>query len=399
MTVEKGNFGMLKSRVDRSEDMEDGSERRTHGMDKEEDYILVKIKEEDDECEEEVMMMTDSRSKEINGAWKERAGENPDLVISDGSESSPMPHLTSCHGEVIDELMTPPENQNTGSAGALESELISCSHCPFSHREEVMLQQHIEKVHPEEHSRILGNVGNGAEKPLPPSSSHQHPTPPKTLPTPTQPHTELVTHAQTHVGHQPYDCPQCKLSFKSKSQLAAHAQIHSPELLYDCSQCGKSFQSKSPPNLCPGCGQKFKCTPDPTEGQQTGAGELPHRCTFCGRGFRYLSQLTTHVRAHTDERPFSCAQCGKTFLYRSNLTTHQRVHTDERPFQCSHCKKWFRTAYSLTIHMRYHTGERPYRCSECGKAFISSSLLGLHTRTHTGERPIRLLQVLQTFQI
>ena len=67
--------------------------------------------------------------------------------------------------------------------------MFACSQCPFAHMEEVKLHQHVEKVHPEEHSRVLRSGGNGAENPLPPSSTDQHPTPPKTLPTPTQSHT------------------------------------------------------------------------------------------------------------------------------------------------------------------------------------------------------------------
>ncbi|KAJ8277157.1 hypothetical protein GJAV_G00072060 [Gymnothorax javanicus] len=72
-------------------------------------------------------------------------------------------------------------------AGRGESEVFACSERPFLHIEGKKLHQLIKRVHPENHERILGYVGNGAEDPPSPSGSHQHPTPPKTFPTPTPP--------------------------------------------------------------------------------------------------------------------------------------------------------------------------------------------------------------------
>ncbi|KAG5846407.1 hypothetical protein ANANG_G00114650 [Anguilla anguilla] len=63
------------------------------------------------------------------------------------------------------------QNQNTGQAVDVPSQVFACSQCPFVCTEEVNLQQHIEMVHPEELNRTLGSQ-------QPPSSTHQHPTPP-----------------------------------------------------------------------------------------------------------------------------------------------------------------------------------------------------------------------------
>ncbi|KAI1900981.1 hypothetical protein AGOR_G00055430 [Albula goreensis] len=65
-------------------------------------------------------------------------------------------------------------------------QVFPCPECPFFHMEEEKLQQHIEKVHPEEFCRILTAKENGAENPPSPSSSHQHPALPKTPPIQTQ---------------------------------------------------------------------------------------------------------------------------------------------------------------------------------------------------------------------
>ncbi|KAJ8372511.1 hypothetical protein AAFF_G00281620 [Aldrovandia affinis] len=92
----------------------------------------------------------------------------------------------SCSSPVIT-----PRNQNTGHLVEVSSQAFSCSQCPFVHMEEVNLHQHIEKVHSEEHNPILLSGGEGAENPLPPSSTHQHPKPLRLSP-PRHSHTQAL---------------------------------------------------------------------------------------------------------------------------------------------------------------------------------------------------------------
>ncbi|KAJ8403163.1 hypothetical protein AAFF_G00360790, partial [Aldrovandia affinis] len=221
-----------------------------------------------------------------------------------------------------------PRNQNTGQT-LRSSQVFACSQCPFVHTVEVKLHQHIEKVHPDEQNRSQNSGGNGAENPLPPSSTQKPTTPTKTLPTPTQSHTG------TPGAHT---CSQCGKSYKHKTNLTVHQQIHSGENLYHCSHCGKNFTRSS--------------------------------------------GLIVHQRTHTGVRPYQCSQCGKSFIQSSHLTEHQRTHTGERPYHCSLCGKNFISSSQLIIHQGIHTGERPYHCSQCGKNFINSSQLIVHQRTH-----------------
>ncbi|KAJ8377156.1 hypothetical protein SKAU_G00077360 [Synaphobranchus kaupii] len=98
----------LRCNLIKSEDIEESIERKNgHGMDRDEKPILFNIKEEEEEEEE--------------------GGERQE-----------------------------------------ESEVFACSQCPFVHMEEVKLHQHIEKVHPEEHSRILRDPAGSTESGSPP---------------------------------------------------------------------------------------------------------------------------------------------------------------------------------------------------------------------------------------
>ncbi|KAJ8367433.1 hypothetical protein AAFF_G00317810 [Aldrovandia affinis] len=322
----------------------------------------------------------------------------------------------SCSSPVIT-----PRNQNTGHLSEVSCQVFTCSHCPFVHMEEVKLHQHIEKVHPEEYSRSLTSGGNGTENPLPPSSTYQHPIPPKTLPTPTQSHTGsqcgtsftypslLTVQQRTHTGERPYPCSQCWKSFNTLQDLKRHQRTHTGKRPCHCSQCGKSFTYPSlltvhqrihtgeRPYHCSQCGKSFTRSSSLTLHQQTHTGECPYPCSQCGKNFNTLYHLKRHLLVHTGERPYHCSQCGKSFNTLQALKRHQRTHTGERPYHCSQCGKSFNQSSTLILHQQTHTGQRPYHCSQCGKSFTYPSLLTVHQRIHTGERPYHCAQCGKSF--
>ncbi|KAJ8377100.1 hypothetical protein SKAU_G00076800 [Synaphobranchus kaupii] len=240
----------LRSSLIKSEDIEESIERKNgYGMSREEKPILSNIKEEEEEGGErqgeEVKREDGVKDEEAEVfEWKREMKrdewrEGHEIIQTPqtdmGLNKEGIPHLNQQEGDGSSSLVTscllnqprvPSPGSPIISSSKGQSEVFACSQCPFVHMEEVKLHQHIEKVHPEEHSRILRSGGNGAENPLPPSSTHQHPTPPKTLPTPTQSHTG------TPGAHT---CSHCGKSFRAKSRLTTHEKIHTGDCPYQCS--------------------------------------------------------------------------------------------------------------------------------------------------------------------
>uniref|UniRef100_A0A8D0H2A5 C2H2-type domain-containing protein n=1 Tax=Sphenodon punctatus TaxID=8508 RepID=A0A8D0H2A5_SPHPU len=120
-----------------------------------------------------------------------------------------------------------------------------------------------------------------------------------------------------HMVERPYNCSQCKESFKLEVSLLLHQKLH------------------------------------------TGKGEGPLTCTYCGKDFRDLSKAVRHQRIHTGERPYQCTECGKSFIRRDHLLKHWRVHTGETPYQCATCGKNFRYKESLNCHQKIHSRNPP----------------------------------------
>ncbi|KAJ8272466.1 hypothetical protein GJAV_G00089390 [Gymnothorax javanicus] len=219
----------------------------------------------------------------------------------------------------------------------------------------------------------------------------------------------LPEHKRVLAGDRPYLCSQCGKSFADGSGLRAH-QCTDPgvrsnkcsqctksfrERPYKCSDCGKSFtwiaslkvhqcrHSGERPHSCPQCGKSFSQLEYLTIHQRTHTGERPYKCSQCGKRFTQLGSLNVHLRTHTGERPYVCPHCSKSFIRLSGLKRHLRIHTGERPYQCSQCGKSFTQLGNLNIHLRTHTGERLYKCSQCDKSFVHMSALSKHRRSHT----------------
>ncbi|KAJ8377094.1 hypothetical protein SKAU_G00076740 [Synaphobranchus kaupii] len=167
----------LRSSLIKSEDIEESIERKNgYGMSREEKPILSYKKEEDEEGGErqgeEVKREDGVKDEEVErNDWnpeiegdEQREGDVMDETPQTDrksdlkQEEESLPSLvTSC---LLEQSRVPSHGSPVISSRAENtglSEVFACSQCPFTHMEEVKLHQHIEKVHPEEHSRIQSN--------------------------------------------------------------------------------------------------------------------------------------------------------------------------------------------------------------------------------------------------
>ncbi|KAJ8392442.1 hypothetical protein AAFF_G00075670, partial [Aldrovandia affinis] len=280
----------------KTEDLEEEKEWKTgHGMDGEEIDILSNIKVEQDEGwerpSEEMKSEDGVKDEGVMELWLKQEKESRDERVTEEPDQNAQMDRGMKNGGQSDYDILPCK---TGEA---LSQVFASSQCSFLHAEEVKLHQHIEGVPPNEHSMIWRSGGSRAENPPPPSSVHQHPSPPKTISTLTQSNTD------THGYHT---CSQCGKQYKHMSQLTKHQRCHTVDRPYQCSQCGKQY--------------------------------------------RHGTLLTIHQRTHTGERPYHCTDCGKSFSESGSLKSHQRTHTGERPYHCSLCG----TSFSRSGHLKSH---------------------------------------------
>ncbi|KAJ8277132.1 hypothetical protein GJAV_G00071810 [Gymnothorax javanicus] len=147
----------------KSENAEDSIEERNgYGMSLDGKLILANVKEEGDGQGGERQCVEVKREVGVKDEEFEMSACNLDIVGDEQMET----------GEMVQ-----PEDPDHGDGSSVsfrkgnsgETVVFACSQCPFIHVEEEKLHQHVQKAHQEEHNRILGYAGNGAENSLPPS--------------------------------------------------------------------------------------------------------------------------------------------------------------------------------------------------------------------------------------
>ena len=204
----------------------------------------------------------------------------------------------------------------------------------------------------------------------------------------------LREHLRRHnsTEDRPFECPECKKRFVTKTELTRHSRVHSDDRPHVCNICGKKFRQ-------PGHLHTHKLLH---------SGERPYGCSLCDAKFTTSSLLKNHeMSQHSEERAYQC-HCGMTFKTRNNLRRHRAVHSGivgknksrlipanenetetnlKKKHVCDICGKRYITKSKLEEHIAAHQNLRSYICDVCGEGFNSKYGLESHSYTHTDDRP------------
>lgn len=169
-------------------------------------------------------------------------------------------------------------------------------------------------------------------------------------------------------------CTECKRKFHdlTRHMVEMHSSMERP---FECFECKRTFK-------------KFE---NIRYHMITHTNERNYICHFCGSAFFMNSEMRKHIaNRHQTTRPFGCDQCNKTFKNRHSLNKHLKIHSGVKPYVCSVCSESYAALSSLKIHERRHTGDKPYTCKFCKKSFADSS---------THKQHVSILSLIESHQL
>ncbi|XP_022103212.1 LOW QUALITY PROTEIN: PR domain zinc finger protein 15-like [Acanthaster planci] len=188
-----------------------------------------------------------------------------------------------------------------------------------------------------------------------------------------------------------FECQQCNKMFANQASLKHHAKTHQDKN-YTCSVCNKEFHKRFNFDL-----HKYQHLRVATS--EDGSRELiqvgeesveKHNCHLCEVHFTKMNPLIQHLQSyHSSAIPevYVCTPCQRLFLSREELSAHVANHTRitlpkgvtlDSLHSCPICGRVFKAAGSLTSHMSLHTGDKNHICEVCGKTFRRADSLKSH---------------------
>ncbi|XP_018309707.1 histone H4 transcription factor [Mycetomoellerius zeteki] len=178
---------------------------------------------------------------------------------------------------------------------------------------------------------------------------------------------KLRDHVRCHTKEKIIACPDCGVTFASKTKFRIHCQrqILLEAQGFRCSHCNKFY---------------------PTEGilrDHMRSHVFNYKCTLCDMSCESPSSLAKHVRyRHMSTRTFPCQLCSHAAKSQQDLDSHMTVHTNGPNFSCyfEGCLYTCKGAYTLDRHLeRVHSlVVRWYCCHECPIKYRKSYRLTKH---------------------
>lgn len=137
-----------------------------------------------------------------------------------------------------------------------------------------------------------------------------------------------------------YVCQFCGKNFIKPFLFREHLRIHTNEKPFECRQCKQTF--------------RLKCTYQRHVLSHLDRKQRPFKCTFCTKSFLTKLFLTAHMAKHTGEKNFKCDICNIDFGYYNSLYDHKKnIHEGVRKSQCDLCSQWFYNNSLLNKHKKH----------------------------------------------
>jgi len=147
---------------------------------------------------------------------------------------------------------------------------------------------------------------------------------------------------------------------------------------------------------CPQCGMSF-ATKTKLKIHQKEANHLPKfECELCGKQFKTKGTKVAHkARIHSDLMPFKCGKCDKRFKDQGSCRRHEAndsVHIRNENIKhnpnllCNICGKEFERhrRWCLDQHYLVHLSSKKFSCDSCKNSYRSLILLNTHKQVSHG---------------
>uniref|UniRef100_A0A8D8NDR6 PR domain zinc finger protein 5 n=2 Tax=Culex pipiens TaxID=7175 RepID=A0A8D8NDR6_CULPI len=192
--------------------------------------------------------------------------------------------------------------------------------------------------------------------------------------------------------HRDYMCDTCGLSFEQKFALETHRKRHADVRQYKCDYCPMEYFTRPEMLLhtkqvhlnafevkCPECNLTFKTKSTLNQHLKSHTNQRTHTCAMCGFGFKSYTHLNRHVKSVHQDFRFQCEHCEISYGRKDKLRMHmEKVHNIQTYFVCDICLQSYNARDKLEEHKTHHENPKPLQCGVCLTAYVSQEEFNSH---------------------
>ncbi|XP_062542650.1 zinc finger protein 668-like [Armigeres subalbatus] len=201
---------------------------------------------------------------------------------------------------------------------------------------------------------------------------------------------ELDKHKR--LEHRDYMCDTCGLSFEQKFALETHRKRHESVRQFKCDYCPMEYYTRPEMLLhvkqahlnafevkCPDCGLSFKTKSTLNQHIKTHTNQRTHTCSVCGYGFKSYTHLNRHIKSVHQDIRFKCDHCEISYGRKDKLRMHmEKTHNIQTYFVCDICLQSYNSKDKLADHKVHHEYPKPLQCGVCLAAHVTSEEFDQH---------------------